>query len=164
MRATAKRPFRYLGSALALITSALASNAPAALQTDGCIWEARTPSPIGRIEGPSVVVDDRVYVFGGFFNQALRTTDQVHVYDPASDTWTRLADLPVPLTHAGFAVDNQKVWVVGGFRGNHPGPVIADIFVYDIATDTGAMDRTCRFPAAAVALHDSVATCITTVV
>ena len=44
--------------------------------------------------------------------------------------------MPVAVTHASIAVDGQKIWIVGGFQGNHPGPVTADVYVYDIATDS----------------------------
>jgi len=123
-------------SRLALCMTVAAALPTSARGVDGCLWDSIAPAPIARIEGPSVVVDDEVYVFGGFFNQALRATEQVHKYDPVLNTWTRLADMPETVTHAGFAVDGHTVWVVGGFRGNHPGPVVASVRKYDILSDS----------------------------
>ncbi|MFT5049120.1 MAG: N-acetylneuraminic acid mutarotase [Chlamydiales bacterium] len=117
----------------AAVTLALAASVAA---LDGCIWEDRAPCPLPRVEGPSVAVDGRVFVFGGFYDQALHATPQVHAYDPATDSWTRRADMPVAVTHAGLALDSQTVWIAGGFSGNHPGAVVASVFKYDTVTDT----------------------------
>jgi N-acetylneuraminic acid mutarotase len=53
-----------------------------------------------------------VWVLGGFDARgaAVRT---VEVYDPASDSWRRGPDLPVPLHHANVAVTEGKLYVVG---------------------------------------------------
>lgn len=121
---------------IAGIWAALPASATPLGPSQGCIWDSQSPAPIRRVEGPSAVVDGKVYVFGGFYDSALRATEQVHVYDPGTDLWTRRADMPVALTHGALAVDDRTVWILGGFSGNHPGPVIADTFRYDTVTDT----------------------------
>jgi Kelch motif len=35
------------------------------------------------------------------------------------------------VTHAAFAIHEDKMFVCGGYRGGHPGPAVADCFVYD---------------------------------
>jgi N-acetylneuraminic acid mutarotase len=59
----------------------------------------------------------------------------VHRYDPATDRWTRLADLPARRGHitASVAAHQGRIWVVGGtVNGNVPA---RDVTVYDPSTD-----------------------------
>jgi hypothetical protein len=37
------------------------------------------------------------------------------------------------VTHAGVAVVNGEVWVVGGFAGDHPGAATAEVWRYNVA-------------------------------
>jgi N-acetylneuraminic acid mutarotase len=82
-------------------------------------WENKlAPLPIPRNHISYVVLAGKIYVFGGQFLHDCGAADQkiCHVYDPITDKWTRLADLPVPRSHAEaatFAVDG-KVFLVGG--------------------------------------------------
>ena len=41
-----------------------------------------------------------------------------NVYDPDADTWTKIADMPRPITAAGTAADGNTVWLAGGFVGD----------------------------------------------
>lgn len=107
---------------------------PAAAQ-EAC-WEVHADCPQARFEGPSLAIDDLLYVFGGFANQSIQTTSRVDVYDPATDTWSSRADLPTPVTHAGIARDDREVWLVAGFVGDHPGVASADTWIYDVDQDT----------------------------
>jgi N-acetylneuraminic acid mutarotase len=79
-------------------------------------WTAKKSSPIGRAEALKGTVDGKIYVFGGFSGAEgpVRRSD---VYDPAADTWTRIADLPERTTHAGVAVVGRDVYIAGGYVG-----------------------------------------------
>jgi Kelch motif/Galactose oxidase, central domain len=103
-------------------------------------WNAAAPSPIPLFESPSAVVAGKLYTFGGFSEhrpaeKLLVATNQAHVYDPGTDRWTRLADMPTPVTHLNPAVDGSAIWFAGGFQGNHPGPAITDVWKYDTESD-----------------------------
>ena len=97
-------------------------------------WKKATPSPFARVESPAAVVNGKVYLFGGF-TEDLDASNRVDVYDPASDSWTRKKDMPSPLTHLNAAVDGSTIWFAGGFKGRHPGPVVAEVWKYDTASD-----------------------------
>ena len=45
------------------------------------------------------MINDKIYVFGGFTNTSMEASLQSHVYDPSTDVWTRLADMPAKVTH-----------------------------------------------------------------
>jgi N-acetylneuraminic acid mutarotase len=74
-------------------------------------------------------------LFGGF-TEDLDASNQVNVYDPGSDSWTRKKDMPTRLTHLNPAIDGNTIWFAGGFKGKHPGPVTAEVWKYDLASDT----------------------------
>ena len=118
----------------ALILTALPLS-PAALPQE-CVWEPIAPAEQPRVEAQSVVYDGKIYVFGGFFDAALNATPRTDVYDPATDTWTRLSDMLQTVTHHAIALDGDEVWVLGGFLGNNGGPVLNNAQRYHIPTDT----------------------------
>ena len=99
-------------------------------------WTTAAPSPIPRMESGRVVVDGKIYLFGGLTDSSLNATTRVDVYDPASDSWTQLSDMPDEITHAIPVVDGNTVWIVGGFYGDHPGAAANDVWMYDIRSNT----------------------------
>ncbi|MEN0056464.1 MAG: kelch repeat-containing protein [Mucilaginibacter sp.] len=82
-------------------------------------WENKlAPMPIPRNHISYVVLGGKIYAFGGQFQHDCGAVDQVycHMYNPATNTWTRLADLPKPRSHAEaatFAVDG-KIFLTAG--------------------------------------------------
>ncbi len=115
---------------------------PAAAQSSGKVaswatlnWKKAAPSPFARVESPAAVIDGKIYLFGGF-TEDLDASQELDVYDPARDSWTRKKDMPTRLTHLNAVVDGNSVWLAGGFKGRHPGPVTAEVWKYDVPTDT----------------------------
>src|SRR5262249_33055886 len=76
----------------------------------------KAANPIIRAEALRAVVDNKLYVFGGFEGD-LGPVTRSDVYDPATNKWTRITDLPTRLTHAGVAVDGHNIYVAGGYVG-----------------------------------------------
>ncbi|QHJ07509.1 Kelch repeat-containing protein [Hymenobacter busanensis] len=93
-------------------------------------------APIGRYEALGGASGSKLYVLGGFFTASIDATVRCDVYDRATDTWTRLADMPEPITHAGAAFDGNYIYTAGGFVGMHPGPGTDHVWRYDIAANT----------------------------
>jgi N-acetylneuraminic acid mutarotase len=57
-------------------------------------------------------------VFGGYVDKTYRPTARVDRFDPASNTWTRMNDMPIPgLSHAGTATDGRFIYLAGGYPG-----------------------------------------------
>lgn len=100
-----------------------------------CYWEARTPGPQPRFEPGTVVVDGKLFLFGGFKNVSIQASVRVDVYDPEADSWSQRGDMPVLLTHAGIARDGREIWFAGGFVGDNPGVVSSDVWLYDVDAD-----------------------------
>lgn len=121
------------GSASEPVRSTAASFAPQAGP-----WTERTPMPEGRAEVGVTELDGKVYVIGGtvqasgdpVWSSTLNT-----MYDPAADVWQQLAPLPSPLSHAGVAALDGKIYAIGGFlEPVHIGPQTA-AYAYDPGTN-----------------------------
>jgi N-acetylneuraminic acid mutarotase len=73
----------------------------------------------GISEGLSVVLNNKLYVFGGYNPGNYRPIRDLYVFDPkvgSRGTWTRLADMPKGNTHAGIATDGQRyIYIVSGY-------------------------------------------------
>lgn len=100
-------------------------------------WKKGAPSPFARVESPAAVIDDKIYLFGGFTDD-LGSSTQVDVFDPATNSWTRKRDMPSGLTHLNAVQDGKTIWFAGGFKGKHPGPVTNEVWKYDATSDTWA--------------------------
>ena len=95
-------------------------------------WERRESMPEGTHRGASgvAVADGKLYVAGGFREGAV---DDFSAYDPASDRWTALADLPVPADHLVAGTIHGIVHAAGG-RGGRVASHRPRLDAYDPAT------------------------------
>ncbi|MBK8168869.1 MAG: hypothetical protein IPK60_00825 [Sandaracinaceae bacterium] len=102
---------------------------------DALTWREGAPCPMARFESLGVVVEDRLWVMGGFTSADLRVTPRIDIYDVATDSWERGPDLRGAETHFGTFFYNGEVWFVGGFSG-WPARVMSDVWRYRYADDT----------------------------
>ncbi len=81
---------------------------------------SRMPHP--RLQSAAAVVDDKVYVMGGFTADGIIST--VDVYDPALDMWTTDVPMPTARRLLGAAAVDNTIYAVGGAavvaRGREP--------------------------------------------
>lgn len=102
---------------------------------DADSWSDGTELPPGREAGSSgvAVSDGRMFVFGGL--QGSQPVATAQYFDPATDSWTPIADVPGARDHlVGASVDDQ-VFAVGG-RGGGIGSHTTEVLVYDEAADS----------------------------
>ncbi|MEM7118693.1 MAG: kelch repeat-containing protein, partial [Chloroflexota bacterium] len=93
-------------------------------------WEQGADMLSARSEMPAVVLGDRIYVPGGFGGD-----NDFAAYDPATDSWEELADLPQGKHHQMFAKWNGRLFLFGGTRGFLFNPSNT-AWVYEPASDT----------------------------
>jgi len=74
---------------------------------------ARKPIAIGRSGHASAALAGKLYVLGGAVRGG-RPAAEVERYEPASDTWTRLADLDLPRSWMGAVALGDAIWLLGG--------------------------------------------------
>ncbi|WP_439566268.1 Kelch repeat-containing protein [Gloeocapsopsis crepidinum] len=101
-------------------------------------WTTVAPSPVGTGEAMSAVVGGKLYQLGGYTSN-WRPTNRADAYDPATNTWKRLADIPVRITHAGVAADPGNIYLAGGYVGKPEGGQLfatRKVLRYNIATNT----------------------------
>lgn len=99
-------------------------------------WEELTPMPDFRNHHGMAVSNGKIYVSGGTigefsFDGQAKT---LWVYDPLTDEWSSLADMPIGRSQHGMAAIDGKLYVVGGVtpRGGDP----TELWVYDPPTNT----------------------------
>jgi uncharacterized protein YndB with AHSA1/START domain len=80
-------------------------------------WDTAASAPIVRLEALGITVNGKLYIFGGYVDSTYDPTAQAHAYDPGTNKWQRLADVPRCLTHAGIATDGTDIYYAGGYIG-----------------------------------------------
>jgi N-acetylneuraminic acid mutarotase len=83
-------------------------------------WETKTSMPTPRADLCASVVNGTIYLIGGkeYWGDGplYHELDVNEVYDPASDSWTTEAQMPVPVFGYASAVVEGKIYVFGGAR------------------------------------------------
>lgn len=86
-----------------------------------------------------VVVDGLIYLVGGFIpagdgtqDLGYRTSRWAHRYDPKTDQWTQLPDMPARREYTRAIAGDKEVYVLGGFIQGKPGLPSADVFRLDV--------------------------------
>src|SRR6185295_735113 len=103
------------------------------------LWTAAAASPVSRGEAEHAVIDNKMYVFGGYTDFSATNSTRCDVYDPVSNSWTRIADMPTGVTHGGTDVVGHKVYIAAGYTGGPGGSQIfatSQVQVYDVDTNT----------------------------
>jgi N-acetylneuraminic acid mutarotase len=87
------------------------------------------------------VVDGIIYVIGGFGDSGVPgppwlASSIVYAYDPATDEWTKKADMPTARLHIGVCVIDGQIYVSGGLTKWDLASGVPTVEIYDPATDT----------------------------
>jgi len=111
-------------------------NAVWAMDPDIGIWEQRSPMPTRRRGLNSAVIDGQIYVAGGQPPQAF----DFAVFDPQTDSWETLPNLPYGPNHFILAAIGDKIHAMGGrLQSNHTSELTDKHAIYDPATRSWAM-------------------------
>ena len=106
-------------------------------QLEKSYWTTGTPLPTPRSEIAGTVLNDKIYIVGGFDSSG-RNTPTIEVYDPILDEWTQVTLLPQPLDHtaaaAAAAYYDGKLYIVGGGYLNR-GALSDKLLIYDSNTN-----------------------------
>ena len=113
----------YIGGTNAARTQDLGNHYVLDLSNMSAGWKTLASLPNPRQHAGSVVYGGKIYFIGGQHGQDAKLTTQkdVHVYDPQTNSWTKLADLPVPSgangrghISSGTVVMGNRILVLGG--------------------------------------------------
>jgi len=107
-------------------------------------WTKKANMPTKRAALSTSVVSGKIYAIGGCipWRDAWKELSTVEVYDPATDTWTKGADMPTRRCwHAASAV-NGKIYAIGGMIVTGvKWPMVSDVEVYYPAVDRWTKKR-----------------------
>ena len=98
-------------------------------------WTESVPSPVALYESQGLATNGYLYILGGYHNERIQASASTFAFDPATQRWSNLAPMPEKITHAGQALYGNRIYLAGGFVGDHPGPPTDHVWVYDIFTD-----------------------------
>lgn len=84
-------------------------------------WTSAAPLPMGRNHLGGAAFGGKLYAIGGQYHhdQNRQFVDFLHMYDPTTDTWTRLADLPDARSHfeSSTMVHEGRILIGAGLIG-----------------------------------------------
>jgi N-acetylneuraminic acid mutarotase len=93
--------------------SLIAVALPPAPSTAQSAWSNRADLLLRRSEISITEANGKIYVMGGYPGERI-VSDQVQVYDVASDSWTLGPPLPRTMHHTMAATVNGRVYIIGG--------------------------------------------------
>jgi N-acetylneuraminic acid mutarotase len=98
-------------------------------------WEAGPPLPKALMQCAMTSVGGKLYVFGGMATTTSVARD-AYVFDPATNAWSVLTDLPTATAYAAAALTAAgKIWVMGGFSSSNIGSQQSIVQEYDPAAN-----------------------------
>ncbi|MGL4634862.1 MAG: Kelch repeat-containing protein [Beijerinckiaceae bacterium] len=93
-------------------------------------WLPRAPLPIPRTEMAWAAEDKgRMHLVGGYAEQKVDKPYH-HAYDPKTDNWETLPELPKGANHVGVATHGDLLYAIGGFTEQNRTPHDG-MFVFD---------------------------------
>jgi N-acetylneuraminic acid mutarotase len=97
-------------------------------------WSAKAYIPSPSWGGASTTLNYEIYYMGGIpCYPIVDPTMTFMKYNPATDTWFNLTDLPAPRTYLGAAATNNRIYAIGGSNGNESKDTI---FEFDPSTNS----------------------------
>jgi len=97
-------------------------------------WTTKTSnSATGTWDMSSIKYNNEFYIIGW-------SDSAFYKYTPSSDQWTRLANSPYPVGACAFGIINNLIYCVGGNAGGATTASYKSIIVYDITTNSWAVD------------------------
>ncbi len=99
-------------------------------------WSTAAPIPTGVVDGPSGVINGKLYVAGGAADQAHgNNIAALQVYDQSADTWTTKAPLLAASNGGSAGVIDGKLYVASGTDPSNTA-VLNTLVVYDPIADS----------------------------
>ncbi len=130
----------------------LVDSEPAMAAATASDWTALPNIKNPRFESTAIQFREDLYVFNGF-GPGIKIEPTVEKFDAQTLTWSVIGKTSVAkgnaVTHNGFVVDGNEVWIIGGRPGNHPGPVTSDVWKFNLDDRTWSAGPELPVPGAA---------------
>lgn len=102
-------------------------------------WEQLTDMPVAKWEPASLVLDNKLYVLGGYENYIV-SSRRLHVFDPVDGTWTELQNTPSKISHVNLVPGDTGFWYAGGMK-DKPAAAIKDHIISEVWHFDPDLDR-----------------------
>ncbi|THV52209.1 hypothetical protein BGAL_0086g00310 [Botrytis galanthina] len=128
----------------ALSTALPQSSTDTNLTSNPGSWHRLPSIPLyPRQEHTTVYLDPYIYILGGIIpsnssSDPYPTTTLMQRFSLTTNTWSRAADLPLPLNHANAAILNGAIYLLGGLAPDSTGIWLANrsCYRYDPSSNT----------------------------
>lgn len=101
--------------------------------TGDCVKKADIPEPLQLHK--SLVVNGKIYVFGGKGDNNSTSTASVYEYDPSLNKWSKKADMPQKIIRDfSLVVIDNDVYLIGGVSSQNI--LIHEIYIYNPVSNT----------------------------
>jgi N-acetylneuraminic acid mutarotase len=102
------------------------------------MWTTLAQKPTTVAAGPAAVYNNEIYIFGGYFDSENPAQDHdtyqvVECYDPDSDSWRYVTDMPSVTEVHAVAVVDSKAYVIGGYSESLSS-IVSDVVSFDFET------------------------------
>lgn len=96
-------------------------------------WSTGAPLPADRGSHGAAVLDGKIYLVGGHnrVNGPITEIPEVHVYDPAQNTWSEVAPLNVPRAKIAVVSMYGRIYAIGGWLWTDPRTYFDVVEEYD---------------------------------
>lgn len=98
-------------------------------------WTKGAPCPEARHGVQVAAVNGKLYAIGGAYdrNKEYMLSSAFERYDPESNAWESLPNLPVPILAPGIAVIKEKIFIIGGSTIEEGAQAAGDkVYVFDV--------------------------------
>ncbi len=102
------------------------------------VWSDKALMPAARADASSVVVNGKLYLFGGYGpGSPTNVCNETYVYDPLADTWSQKASMPSNHSYAATACAvGTKAYIWGGIDNSNNWDGYKTLYIYDTVTDS----------------------------
>ncbi len=116
-------------------------------KVSGINWVSGATMLVPRVEPETAVVDGKMYVFSGYGDIAgthgngWQPSKSYDRYDPKTNKWSRLGNMPIATTHGAVAVVGKDIWIAGGYTArprttNYQDFGTTNVLIYHTLTNT----------------------------
>jgi N-acetylneuraminic acid mutarotase len=99
-------------------------------------WEQMSSMNTARVDPASCVIDNKIYVFGGY-TSGLSATASVEIYDTTTNEWTVAKNMDQAKSTRCPGMINNKIYLMGGWaRINNEWQALNTNLEYDYETDS----------------------------
>ena len=108
-------------------------------------WQERTEMSTPKSEHTASVIDGKIYVMGGHFEEdgEYKNLSTIEIYDPATDRWTLEPDMLIGKSGHETEVIDGQIYIFGGDSTGVKGP-LTSVEVYDpraVARRVNSMEK-----------------------